>query len=210
MELQEVNMERKVLRNLSYGVYIVGSKNETKNVGCTINSAVQITSDTIAISIHHDNYTNECIKNHRKFSLSILKETSNPEIIGTFGYSSSKDQDKFEKYDMDYIDNLPVIKDNCGVITSEVINEVETETHTIFIGKILHTDHYTNESPMTYRYYHNVLKGKSPKNAPTYEKDEKKGWKCPICGYVYEGESIPEDYRCPICGVEGSLFKIVD
>lgn len=206
-------MEKKVLRNLSYGVYIVGCNDKDKYVGCTINSAVQITSTptTISISLHHDNYTNECIKKSGTFSLSIIKENSNPEIISTFGYSSSKEVNKFENFEFEVVNNLPILKDSCGNLTCEVINTIETETHTIFIGKVTNFLNYTDDEPMTYRYYQQKLKGKSPKNAPTYvEEKNKKGWRCPVCGYVYENEEIPEGYRCPICGVEGSIFQKIE
>ena len=91
-------MDRKVLRNLSYGVYVVTSKENERNVGCIANSIMQITSNpsTIAVSINHDNYTNKVIKENKKFGVSILKETSDSKIIGTFGFKTSKDNDKFK------------------------------------------------------------------------------------------------------------------
>ena len=83
-------MNKNVLKNLSYGMYVIGCKDD-RNVGCIANTVVQITSNPmiLAISINHDNYTNEIIKKINKFSISILSENSNPEIIGTFGYSST-------------------------------------------------------------------------------------------------------------------------
>ena len=92
-------MDRKVFRNLSYGVYVVTSKENDRNVGCVANSIMQVTSNpsSIAISINHDNYTNNVIKENKKFGISILKENSNSKIIGTFGFNSSRDTDKFEK-----------------------------------------------------------------------------------------------------------------
>ena len=80
-------MEKNVLKNLSYGLYVIGAQ-DTKNVGCIVNTVFQITSSPlmIAVSINHDNYTNEIIKKTKKFSISILSEDTNPEIIGTFGH----------------------------------------------------------------------------------------------------------------------------
>ena len=94
-------MDNKVLRNLSYGVYVVTTKDNIKNVGCIANSVMQITSSpsVIAVSINHDNYTNKCIKEKNTFAVSILKEDSNPNIIGEFGFKSSKDVHKFENID---------------------------------------------------------------------------------------------------------------
>ena len=209
-------MDNKVLRNLSYGVYVVTTKDNLKNVGCIANSVMQITSSpsVIAVSINHDNYTNKCIKEKNTFAVSILKEDSNPNIIGEFGFKSSKDVNKFENIDYKLEEDMPIINDCCGYFICKVINIIETSTHTVFLGEIIKMDGYSNSNPMTYKYYHERLKGTSPKNAPTYQetneikKEEKniKKWKCKICGYVYEGDKVPEDYICPICGQPHTEF----
>ena len=175
---------------------------------------MQITSSpsVIAVSINHDNYTNKCIKEKNTFAVSILKEDSNPNIIGEFGFKSSKDVNKFENIDYKLEDDMPIINDSCGYFICKVINTIETSTHTVFLGEIIKMDGYSNSNPMTYKYYHEKLKGTSPKNAPTYveEKEQKeqntKKWKCKICGYVYEGEKVPLDYICPICGQPHTEF----
>lgn len=211
-------MDKNVFRNLSYGVYVVTTVDKNKNVGCIANSVMQITSNpaTIAISINHDNYTNGCIKKNNKFAISILNEKSDSTIIGTFGFKNSKDTNKFENIDYKMVDNLPVINDSCGYITCEIINCVETDTHTVFIGKVISADGYNNKTPMTYKYYHEELKGKSPKNAPTYLEETKKEdnsskklnkYVCSICGYVHEARELPDDFKCPICGYGKEYFK---
>ena len=205
-------MDNKVLRNLSYGMYIIGSKDE-KNVGCVANTVVQITSNpkTIAVSINHDNYTNSVIKKTKKFSVSILSENTAPEIIGTFGYKTSKEVDKYKDVDTKDLEGLPVLTDSCGNIVCKVIDIMETNTHTVFLGEIVTMDNYKEDTPMTYKYYHEVLKLKSPKNAPTYveEKEENKKtvWKCSICGYEVEMNELQDDYVCPICKQPASEFK---
>ncbi len=207
-------MNNKILRDLNYGVYVIGTKDNQRNVGCIANSVMQITSNpaTIAISINRENYTNECIKKTNKFSISILNEESNPEIIGTFGFSSSRSTDKYANFSYTEVDNLPVINDANGYITCELVSTLETETHTIFLGKIISSAKTNDKKPMTYQYYHQVLKGQSPKNAPTYQQDiieEIKGsrWQCQVCGYIYEGEELPADFTCPLCGQPKEVFK---
>ena len=93
-------MDKNVLKNISYGLYVIGWQDEIKG-GCIVNTVMQINSEplTIALSINHDNYSNEIIKKTRKFSISILKENSNPQIIGEFGYKSSKKTNKFTNFD---------------------------------------------------------------------------------------------------------------
>ena len=214
-------MDKKVLRNLSYGVYVVTSKDKDRNIGCIANSIMQVTSNpsVIAVSINHDNYTNKVIKENNKFGVSILKETTDAKIIGTFGYKSSKDIDKFDGIKFKEILEIPVLEDTCGYMVCKVIDTMETTTHTIFLGEVLEADDYSNENPMTYKYYHEQLKGSSPKNAPTYEEKQDieqknnqktKKWKCKICGYVHEADELPEDFTCPICGVGKENFELIE
>lgn len=208
-------MDNKVLRNLSYGMYVIGAKSD-KLVGCIANTVVQITSEpkTIAVSINHDNYTNSIIKKTKKFSVSILSEKVNPEIIGIFGYKSSKDFDKYQNLKIKEIKGLPILEDSCGGIICNVIDTMETSTHTVFLGEIIALEDFKEETPMTYRYYHEVLKLKSPKNAPTYieekETTKKTAWKCKVCGYEVEMDELPSDYKCPICGQPSSAFERIE
>ena len=214
-------MDKKVLRNLSYGVYVVTSRDKDKNVGCIANSIMQVTSNpsVVAVSINHDNYTNKVIKENNKFGVSILKETTDAKIIGTFGYKSSKDIDKFDGINFKEILEIPVLENTCGYMVCKVIDTMETSTHTIFLGEVIEADDYSTENAMTYKYYHENLKGSSPKNAPTYEetstsqvdKDSKKRrWKCSICGYIHEADELPDDFKCPICGVGKECFELVE
>ena len=168
-------MNTNIFRNLSYGVYIISTMDEGRATGCTANSAMQITSSpaTIAISINHNNYTNECIKKSGMFSISILAEDSEPSLIGGFGFRSGRDNHKFIGVDFKIVNDVPVIKDSCGYIVCRVINTMETDTHTVFLGEVTDADVFNgNRKEMTYAYYHNVIKGKSPKNAPTYLPEE--------------------------------------
>lgn len=222
-------MDTKIFRSMSYGVYVIGTMDGERPTGCVANSAMQITSSpaTVAVSINHDNYTNGCIRESGKFSFSILAEDSDPGLIGGFGFRSGKDADKFDGVDYEIAAGVPVIKDSCGYVVCRVIDTMETATHTVFLGEVIEAAVYDSKrSPMTYSYYHQVIKGKSPKNAPTYlpEADsaeaaaaEKEAapkaagrWVCQICGYVYEGETLPPDYRCPVCKQGADQFKKVE
>lgn len=205
-------MDKKLFSNIVYGMYVVTTKEEDKNVGCIINTFTQITSENpmISISLNKNNYTNKIIKENKKFAVSIVSEKSPKSLISTFGFSTSKDTDKFLDFDYDIIENIPVIKENTvGYFMCEVINIIDCETHDVIIARVLKCGKPNDYTPMTYAYYKENLKGFSPKNAPTYiekEKTEKEEYVCEICGYVHEGE-LPEDYVCPICGVDRSLFK---
>ena len=202
-----------------YGVYIVSSLDGERPTGCIANSIMQITSSpaTVAVSVNHDNYTNGCIEKTGKFAFSIMAEDSDAGLIGNFGFRSGKDVDKFEHVDYEMVQGIPVVKFTCGYVVCKVINKMETATHTVFLGEVIDAGSYDGMGDaMTYAYYHNVVKGKSPKNAPTYlpengdgsmvENEKKAKYTCQVCGYVHEGNALPEDFKCPICGVGADRF----
>ena len=201
------------LTKLSYGMYILTTMDKDKPVGCTINTSTQITSTptTIMISVNKNNYTNECIKKHGKFALSILSEKSDSTLIGGFGFRSSRDNNKFENINYEMKEGLPIIKAANAYLICKVVDSLEVHTHTIFIGELLDADIFDNQTAsMTYSYYHNVVKGTTPPNASTanaYKKEDnnsnKSVYKCKTCGFEYKGdtpfEDLPEDWVCPIC-----------
>lgn len=205
-------MDTQVLNKMSYGVYVVSSVCKERPAGCIANSAIQVTYDTIAVSIHHSNFTNKCIQESGKFALSILGVDIDDNIIPVFGFQSGKDVDKFQNFKTIIADGLPVLEDSIGYIVCDVAGKLETETHTIFLGKITDSKMLHEEIPMTYAYYHAVKKGLSPKNAPTYRKettDSKLAYRCKICGYIYEGDITkePDTYVCPICKKGKEFFE---
>lgn len=219
-QLRENFMNTDIFRKLSYGVYVVTAWSDGKPMGCVANCVMQITSEpaTFSVSINHDNFTHKCIKNTGKFAVSVLAETTDPKIIGTFGFKSGKDIDKFENVGYTVEDRLPVLTDSCGYLVCDVINTMETATHTVFLGELKAAGQFGDKRQMTYDYYHKVIKGSSPKNAPTYLPQEhtnaeegkpKRKFRCEICGYEYEGDELPEDYACPICGVGPEHFTEV-
>ena len=167
-------MNKSAFYNLSYGVYICTTWNDGKPTGCIANSAMQITSEppTIAVSINHNNYTHECIEKCGHFALTILSENVNPRLIGKFGFFSGRDKDKFEGVDYTVRGKLPIPDDGCAYIVCKVKDKMETSTHTVFLGEVLDADLLKSEPPMTYAYYHKVIKGKAPKSAPTYNESE--------------------------------------
>ena len=213
-------MDYSALNNLSYGMYIVTTMINNKNVGCFINTAMQITSKShiIAISLNKENYTNKILKETRKCAISILTTKAKNELISKFGYFSSQEINKFENVNYQNIENLPVVlEDVCAYIIGEVMRVIDVDTHDIFLIRVSSAAKVLEEEPMTYRYYHEVLKGTSPKKAPTYQepKEDKKvnRYQCSICGYIYDDskeeipfEDLPDTWTCPLCGVGKDKF----
>lgn len=210
-------IKQEVFRDISYGMYLVTTKNE-KPCGCIINTLSQITSinPLISISINKNNVTHDEILKSKRFSISIISEEVDQELIKKFGYFSSKDIDKFENIKYEEINNLPIITENMtSYLICNVEDIIDCETHDIFIGRVEIAEKVSNKPPMTYKYYHEVRKGTSPKNAPTYIETKKAdAYRCTICGHIYDNskekvnfEDLPEDWVCPICGVGKDMFE---
>ncbi len=205
-------MNKEALRDISYGMYIITSQRNEEKVGCVVNTVTQLTSENVLISvcINKENYTNQIIKQTKKFAINILNEKTDPNLIRTFGFQSSKEIDKFADCEYEEINDLPVISNQCnGYILCEVINVVDAETHDLFLARVIDMKKVSKENPMTYKYYHEVIKGRAPKKAPTYEEEnpsEEETWVCDVCGYVHKGP-LPKGFICPICGMDESHFQ---
>lgn len=230
-------IDNNVFRDVSYGLYIISTKYNGKNVGCVINTLSQVTSENpvVSFSVNKNNYTNEAIKNTKMFAVSIISEKTKKEVITKFGYSSSRNTDKFENCAYQEMEEIPIVTDGmCSYLICELIQTVDCGTHDIFIAKVLDAQKISNEKEMTYRYYHEVIKAVAPKNAPTYIENEKidnkdeiakskeneqesseafEKYKCIICGYIYDEavekvkfKDLAADWKCPICGTGKENF----
>lgn len=221
--MEEMKFDKSVFFDMSYGMYILGVMDGDRPTGCVVNTVFQITSEpsVVAVSVNHGNYTNGCIKKTGMFTVNILSESVPQEVIGTFGFKSGKDTDKFAAvpYAMNEA-GLPILPDyTCGTLTCKVVDSAELSTHTVFFAQVIGGIRRTAGDPMTYSYYHKVKNGKAPKNAPTYLKDEDipkaapaEKWVCSVCGYVYDGskgpfENLPNEWKCPVCGAPKEMFK---
>lgn len=212
-------MNSNALYNITYGLYVIGCYSDGKPAGCIINTCFQMTSENpqLAICLNKKNHTLDCIKKDPRFCISIIAEDTDPMIISSFGFRSARDADKYADFGYDDLDGTPAVRGKfCGRIIMDAINFVDCGTLVIVIGKMVAS--YTGSgTPMTYAYYHSVIKGNAPKNAPTYraetapepktEKDTRR-FKCDICGYEVESnEDLPVDFVCPVCGFDRSHFK---
>ena len=192
---------KKITRKITQGMYIL----TTNNGGCVVDAVSQISSSNnplITVSVMKSNYTNELLKNNNKFALSVLGKNVNPEIITTFGYNSMRDINKFEKIETTEIEGIKIINDSLGYMICEIVDSIDNDTHTLFIGKLIEADVYKDEEAMSYQYFQ---EHKDDLIKVTTEKG-KTAWVCTICGYVCYEEELPEDFKCPICGVGKELF----
>lgn len=191
----------KITRKITQGMYVL----TTKNGGCIVDAVSQISSGDnplISVSVMKSNYTNELLKKEQKFALSVLGKEVNPEIIKTFGFNSMRDINKFENIETTQIEDINIINDSLGYMICEIIDSIDNDTHTLFIGKLIEADVYEDKEAMSYQYYQTH---KDELLKVTTEKG-KTAWVCSICGYVYYGDNLPEDYTCPVCGVGKDFF----
>ena len=215
-------MNNLILNSLSYGMYAIGVKDGGKVSACIANTVVQVanTPNIVAVSLNHNNYSTECIRKSGLFTVSVLSEDTSGAVIGALGFSSGRDVDKLANVRHRILaEGVPVIKENtCCWFLCKVLATAETPTHTLFVAEVIAGSEKTTGKPMTYDYYHRVVKGRAPKNAPTYREEPpqpaegEESWVCTICGYIYSDpfvpfEELPDDWVCPICGAPKSAFK---
>lgn len=216
-------MNSVILQSLSYGMYAVGVKGENGPSACIVNTISQVTNSSplmISLSMSRGNYSYECIEKHKIFSVSVLSEDTSGAVIGALGFTSGRDTDKLRNVHYKLLrEGVPVIKENnCCWFLCRVVDSMDSPTHTLFLAEIIAGSDKVSKVPMTYSYYHRVIKGSAPKNAPTYQpvehaKDSNDGetFVCTVCGYVYNDsevsfEDLPDDWVCPICGMPKSAF----
>ena len=169
-------LDRKVFRDLSYGLYIVTSHDEGRLNGQIVNTVIQVTSEPprVAVIINKKNLTHEYISKSKVFAVSVLDESAPMKFFGPFGFRTGRDIDKLEKVQFkEGTTGCPLITENAlSVLEAKVIDQIDLGTHTIYIGDTVFSEVLREGRPLTYHYYHEVLKGKSPPNAPTYEAEK--------------------------------------
>jgi flavin reductase (DIM6/NTAB) family NADH-FMN oxidoreductase RutF/rubredoxin len=233
-------MNPKALYKISYGLYIVSSVKDGKLNGQIANTLFQATSEpqTIVACLNKQNYTHSFVEASKVFTISVLRQDTPMDFVGLFGFKSGREVNKFEttKY-MTGVTGAPIVTDHSlAYMECEVIDSVSVGTHTLFVGKMVNAEIVDDSAePMTYAYYHLVKRGTSPKNAPTYQKEQAKPeppkvdntarkYRCTVCGYVYDPavgdpdggvkagtpfEAIPDSWVCPVCGAAKSDFEPV-
>ncbi|MCR5804979.1 MAG: flavin reductase [Clostridia bacterium] len=199
VEVPTASVDDKAFNKISYGLYVLTTKWGTFDNGCIINTVTQITSQPgrISIAVNKNNLSNQIIKETGIFNVSVLTEDANFDIFKKFGFVSGREQDKFTSDEKEFrtANGLTYFsKATNAVISAKVIDTLEYETHTVFVAEVTEAKVLSDVRSVTYQYYFDHIKPK-----PGNYEEKKKGWVCKICGYVYEGDDLPEDYECPLC-----------
>lgn len=189
-------MDNSAMHDLSYGLYVLTAKQGGKDNGCIINTAVQATTspNRMTITVNKQNYTHDMIAVTGEFNVSILAESAGFPLFERFGFQSGRDNDKFDGFKCPRAENgiAYAAENTTAYISCKVVNSVDLGSHTLFIADVTDAVKLSDERPMTYAYYHANVK---PKPQP----EKKGGYRCVICGYIYEGDELPADFVCPWC-----------
>lgn len=200
-------MDNTAFFKLSYGLFVVTAYEKGKDNGCITNTVMQVTTtpNRITLAVNKDNYTHGMIERTKKFNVSILSEGASFDTFKHWGFQSGKNVDKAVGITFSRADNgvIYITEGVNAVISAEVIQEIDLGTHTLFIADVTDAISLSDESSATYAYYHKHIK-------PAPQRPKKKGWVCTICGYIYEGETLPADYTCPLCKHPASDFKPIE
>jgi len=226
-----------VYHRVSYGLYIVTSTNGSRRNGYVANTVFQVTSKParFAIACNKENFTCGLITQSQVFAVSVLSQDAKPELIGLWGYQSGRAVDKVAtvRHRTGQTGAPILLEDSLAWFECRVVQTVDVGTHLLFVGEVMDGGVLDDsQPPLTYAYYREVKKGRSPRNAPTYVEPAESEppspapassdkYFCPRCAYVYDPavgdphaaippgtrfEDLPEDWVCPVCGAAKSDF----
>ena len=184
------------LFKIGYGLYVVTSNDGKRDNGLIVNTVTQVTStpNRVAVCINKDNYSHHIIKQTGKMNVNCLSVEAPFSVFESFGFRSGRNVDKFEGTEVLRSDNGLVFLPRYinSFMSLKVEQYIDMDTHGMFVCSVTEARVISDKETMTYTYYQNNVKPK-PKT------EGKKGWVCKVCGYVYEGEELPEDFVCPLC-----------
>ncbi len=207
-------MDPKAFFKMSYGVYIVSTSADGKNAGCVINTLTQVTAEParLSIALNKNNETLKLIEISGTFSAVVLSDDVSMDQIKRFGFQSSRDANKFDgiPQSRDGLNNPYPTDGACARFACRVVSTLDVGTHVIVVGEVTEAETLDMNAPaLTYANYHSKKNGATPPNAPSYQKDAGKvaGYRCTVCGYILESDTLPPDFICPVCGKDASYFE---
>lgn len=203
-------MDNQALYALNCGVFLLATKSGDRVNGCITNTCMQVANSPVrvAVSVINSNYTCELIKESGVCTLSVLDESITFETIRHFGMQSGRTVDKMADIYLPEDDRgIPYLGwGACAVLSLKVVDSKDLGSHTLFLAEVTDGKVLNGKKPITYAYYHSDIK---PKPAAVQKEKKIVGWRCRICGYLFNGPSLPLDYVCPLCGHDASDFEPV-
>lgn len=219
--------DKQAFHSLSYGMYVIGARCDGRDYGCVANTFAQVTSSPLQVSValNKENATTAAVRQAGRFTASCLSEQADMQLIGTFGFHTSTELDKFAQHASARDEaGMPYVAEQCCAwFSARVVSELDLGTHVLFVGEVQECAKVADAAaPMTYAFYHQVKGGKTPPKASSYLGEEqpaaapaksngaeqpKVAWRCTICGHMEYVDELPDDFVCPVCGVGKEFFE---
>ena len=206
-------IEREAMYKITYGLFMLTTTDGQKQNGCIVNTVSMLTDNPtrIVVFVNKANYSEELLRKTGVFNVSILTESTPFETFKQFGFQSGRNVDKFEGGMYATSENglyyLP--EHTNAVLSGKVVDMLDYDTHTLFVAEVTEAKKLSDEKSVTYEYYQSNIKPK-PQAVKTEEPSAKGKWVCKICGYVHEGDELPDDFICPWCKHPASDFEKVN
>ena len=189
-------MDTKALFKIPYGLFVLTARENNFDNGCIINTLSQVTNipNRISVTVNKTNKTADMIRKTGVFNVSIISQSATFDLFKNFGFQSGNDVNKFVEFtDVARSENgLYYLTKYCNsFVSGKIIDTVDLGTHYLFIADLADAEILNEERSVTYEDYHNSIKPKPEAKI--------KGYRCKICGYIYEGEVLPDNFECPLC-----------
>lgn len=197
-------MDNKALFTIGYGLYVLTTNYDGVDNGCIVNTVMQYTDRPlrIGVTVNKANYTHDLIKDSCVFNVSMLTTETPMSVIEHFGFQSGRKVNKFaacqeERRASNHVLYIPNYTN--AYLACHVVHTIDFETHTLFIAEILDAEVLSDKPSLTYDYYQKNIKAQRSKATDSKPSNGKRRWMCTICGWIYEGDSLPDDIVCEIC-----------
>ena len=205
--MTKLTIDEKALFNIGYGLYVITTNDNNNHNGMIVNTVTQVTNtpNRVAVTINKQNYTHDTVKNSKIMNINCLTTEAPFSVFENFGFKSGRDSNKMADIDFTLSENgLAVLSQYVNSFMSLKVEQcIDLDTHTMFICSVTEAKVISDVETMTYTYYHKNVK-------PSKKPAANKGFVCKICGYVYEGEVLPEDFICPLCKHGASDFEPIE
>ena len=204
-------MNRKAFSRINYGLFIVGAELDGKPQGCIVNSLHQVTSSMpfkFSLTVNKSNETFKAIEAKGSFAATVLAKDTPKDLVNLFGYKSGRVVNKFDGFDVerDGAGN-PYVKDHAlARFSCKVVEKLDLGTYMLYIAETMEAEVLGEGPALTVDDFKND--GGSPPPTATVVRtlEGNEGWRCTICGYVAEKETLPDGYQCPICRANKDKF----
>lgn len=205
-------IEKEAMYKLTYGLFVLTTTDGKKQNGCIVNTVSMITDNPkrIVVFVNKANYSEGLLRKTGIFNVSILTEKTPFDVFKRFGFVSGRDTDKFAggRYETTENGLYYIPEYSNAVLSAKVVDSYDYGTHTLFVAEVTEARTLSTDKSLSYEYYLNNIKPK-PQPAPTQDEGKGGKWVCKICGYVHEGDELPDDFICPWCKHPASDFEKV-